>query len=528
MKYLDIPGATQILSCAAELSITRSAVHHDMFFGFSMALRRFERRLGELTRDPVWRSLIMPMRRYRFDISAAPLPFDYLGSESSKGMITRLERNLTICEQLNPDLVESGRRLLAMLSTLTGVAHNPLLARLREIHEASPIEHAVVVVKEPRLIQMVTAVLKKEILLCSLRATSVGELLGAPCFQRLFIIGPARWYPDYVFTAPRGRRIHLLKYAWLVDEWKPTAAFLTEHGKSNVSGMTGRLITTLSDASTSAVSSVLDPAEVLPRIDWDALMHRIGREEGETHGGSVEEVEYVDARLFLLEGDTAVALDCDESAKATVVDPDQVDQVDGSPIRRIPVLSVEPGMFILVRTQGGGEYIAEVADTIMGSHAPVARETQRRWKSLLRTAVITSSTSHVVSQLRRLGGKRPNDINVRNWVSYRTIRPQDASDFGAIMRMIGLGDQIDDYWATMSMIDSAHRRAGHRIAKSLLKEVTSSDLSQLSSVGRIDFTLPGVAAATLSALRVQGFHGETVSLPVHRLGRLIEVGDVNG
>mgnify|MGYP000064703691 CR=1 FL=1 len=58
MRYLSINSATEILSCAAELSITLSAVRHDKFFEFSTALRKFEHRLGELARDPMWRPFI--------------------------------------------------------------------------------------------------------------------------------------------------------------------------------------------------------------------------------------------------------------------------------------------------------------------------------------------------------------------------------------------------------------------------------------------------------------------------------------
>ena len=525
MRYVSISGATEVLSCAAELSISRSAVCHDMLFGFSMELRRFEHRLGELARDHMWRPFIVAMRRYRFETCAAPLAFDYLGSEPSKEMIARLGRNLDLCERVTPDLVEHGRRLLEMLSALTEVTDNPLATKLKEICDPLPIEHGAIVVKERRLIQMLAAALREEITLRTLQAMSIGELQGEQCFRHLFVIGPARWYPDYVFTAPRGREIHLLKYAWLVDDWKPTAAFLIGRRKSKPTDIAERLVTALSDESTSAVSSILDPTELLPRIDWDALKHRIGKEEDDSDGLGMEQLEYVDARLFLLEDDKAVALDCDESAKATIVDPAEADR---SPVQRIPVLSIENGMFVLVRTQGGGEYIAEVADAIMGRHAAMAREAQRQWKSLLRTAVTTSSTSHVSSELQRLGGKRPNETNVRNWMSYRTIKPQDYSDFRAIMHLVGLGDQIDHYWATMGMINSAHRRAGQRIAKLLLKEVRTSNMGRLSLVGRMDFTLQDVAAGTLSALRVHGFHNETVSVPVHRLGRLVEVGELNG
>ncbi len=525
MKYLSVSGATEVLSCAAHLSVSRSAVCNEMFFEFSMELRRFERCLGELTRDPVWRPFVAPMRRYRFEISAAPLAFNYLGSVGSMELIDRLGQKLALCAQVNPDFVESGRRLLGKLSALIGVTDAPLLRGIKEMCDVSRVEHRAVVVKEPRLVQMAAAVLKEESSLSTLRIVTVSELQGEQCFCQLFVIGPAVWYPDYVFTAPRAHSIHLLKYAWLADDWRPTAAFLVGQKGSELTTIDQRLIEALSDRTASTESSSLDPTEVLPRVDWDALKLRLAKGEGEGAGSWTEEVEYVEARLFSLEDGTAVALDCDESAKATTVDPDQV---DGSPIKRIPVQTIDVGMFILVRTQGGGEYIAEVADAIMEDHAAAAREAQRRWKSLLRTAVTTYSVSHVVSELGRLGGTRPNETNVRNWMSYRTIKPKDYSDFQAIMQLVGLGHEIDDYWATMGMIDSAHRRAGHRIAKLLLSQVRDSDMNRLAVAGRMDFTLQGSAAGTLSALRVHGVYSEPVPVPVHRLGRLIDEGELYG
>lgn len=527
MRYLGINSATEIFSCAAEFSIKLAAVRHEKFFEFSTALKKFEHRLGELARDPVWKPFVMTIRRYRFDVSAAPLPFNYRGSEFTETTIKGLGHTLTVCKQVNPDLAEYGHELLTMLSELAQTTDNPILTKLKELCDLAPVDNGAVLIKEPRLIQKITTMLEEESPLPPLRVISIGQLQGEQCFQNLFIIGPARWYPDYIFMAPRGKQIHVLKYAWLIEDWKPTVAFLSGSEKSNITSMTKKLVKALSDATVSGPSQLLnlDPAEILPRIDWDALKHRIGKGDLEKPDSDTEELEYVDSRVFLLEGDIAVALDSDESAKALVIDPGQV---DGSPIRRIPVLSIERGMFILVRIQGGGEYIAQVADTLMGEYAAGAREMQRQWKSLLRRAVIDSSITQIVSQLRQIGGKRPNEINVRNWMSYRTIKPQDRSDFQAIMRLVGLGDKSDRYWETAGMIDSAHRRAGHRIAQLLLKEVRGLNIGQLTSVGRMDFTLPGVAAGALSAIRVQGFHEETMSVPVHRLGRLVEVGDING
>ena len=220
-----------------------------------------------------------------------------------------------------------------------------------------------------------------------------------------------------------------------------------------------------------------------------------------------EDEEYVSARLFELEGRIVVPLDAAESAKATVL---ILDDEEADPIRRIPVTNIEPGMFLLVRTGGGGDYIVVVANRLLGERSVKVREAQRDWKDHLRKKVRQDGIYQVVHDLKSYGSRRANHVNVHNWMSYRSIKTEDPKDFLAVMRLIGLAGRFNDYWKTLTLIDRAHRKAGQLIRKQLLEEVRNADLRGLEKLGRMDFELPGAEGGSLTAVRVQGKHPETV------------------
>ena len=215
-----------------------------------------------------------------------------------------------------------------------------------------------------------------------------------------------------------------------------------------------------------------------------------------------------------------VPLDAAESARATVL---ALTHEEDDPVQRISVSSIEAGMFLLVRTGGGGEYIVHVADGVLGTHATRARQVQRDWKDRLRRKVRQKDLHQVVHQLKDYGSKIANDVNVRNWMSYRSIKTDDQKDFRAIMKLIGLEERFEDHWNTMELIDRAHRKAGHLIRKQLLAEVRNSDLQDLEKLGKMDFELPGVEGGQLTAIRIQGVHPKVFEIEVSRLGHPVEM-----
>ena len=264
----------------------------------------------------------------------------------------------------------------------------------------------------------------------------------------------------------------------------------------------------------------MNPEEFLPSIDWDDILRRVSaRAVGDSEHPDDDE-EYVTALLFQLEGEIVVPLDASEGARATVL---MLTQEETDPVQRIPVANIEPGMFLLIRTGGGGEYIVQVADQILGERSGEAREIQRDWKDHLRRKVRKDGLREVVHDLERYGSMRANHVNVRNWMSYRSIKTEDQRDFRAVMRLIGLADRFDEYWQAMTLIDRAHKRAGQFIRKQLLAEVRRADLQGLEKLGTMDFELPGVEGVNLTAVRIQDIHPQTFEIDVARLGHPFEL-----
>jgi hypothetical protein len=86
------------------------------------------------------------------------------------------------------------------------------------------------------------------------------------------------------------------------------------------------------------------------------------------------------------------------------------------------------------------------------------------------------------------------------------------------MRLVGLGDKWESYWEMMGEIDHAHRLAGHRIRRQLLRRLAELDLTELERVGRLDITLTDVDAGGLTAYRVIDVSPDQQTVSISRLG----------
>ena len=190
----------------------------------------------------------------------------------------------------------------------------------------------------------------------------------------------------------------------------------------------------------------------------------------------------------------------------------------------VPLNDLRAGTYVILRTGGGGDYIVAEADLhFLGERASEVRAAQQRWKSLLREKVTKTSLIEVSLQLIEMGSSTADEMNVRNYMSPRSIRTRSPEDFRAIMRVVGLGDDWERYWDMMGEIDNAHRHAGHRIRKQLLKRLVELDLNELERIGYMEMTLPGVDAGSLSVFRVVDVSPDTELVPIHRLGHAWEL-----
>lgn len=518
MKLLSLDSVNTIYDCADLAIMEVHEIDHPGFHSFALSLKAFERSLAELARDDYWKPFLRSLKRYSFDMSSTPLPFNYPNSDFAEA----LRRQLAHCHSIYPQFADRAYELLDLTLALQDSSCNPILTTCANVLQHGEGDLAILI-KEPRLVPPVEQLLRQELRSGTTEVITMSQLRGHVCYSNLIVIGPARWYEDYVFRSPRARRIHIVRYRWIADAF-PSREVFTGSQKTSGSG-TLDLGGPASDSSRGRIvppGSSLDPEDFLPSTNWDDVLRIVSARTLEQSRHTDYEEEYAMARLFQLEGEIVVPLDSAEGSSATVLD---LDDEEANPVRRMPVTNIEPGMFLLMRKGGGGEYIVSVADRILGDLSHGARDLQREWKNQLRQMVGEDGLPQVIAKLKRHGSRRASPGNVRNWMSYRSIKTEDQRDFRAIMKLIGLADRFDDYWGTMTLIDSAHRKAGQFIRKQLLAQVRKADVQVLEKLGQMDFDLHQDAGVNLTAVRIKSIHSQTVEIDITKLGHPFEMDD---
>jgi hypothetical protein len=405
---------------------------------------------------------------------------------------------------LYPDLVNPAFAILDLLTKLLDYPQDPLLGKLLELTDAE--QKIAWVIKESRLIPYVEELVAK-LNLPQLNVVHPLQLKDLTCYDRLIVIGPSRWFPESIFTAARAGQIDILIFDWIKDRWKPQDVFVSPHKSS---GPSNRKYVTVEERETSSRWEDIDPESLFIIINKASSVTSTLNKEGR------DEYEDVIAMCMFLEDDWAVFIEASEGAKTLVIDPDED---TGHRIARILAKEIKPGMFILVRTSGGGDYIVPVADKIMGSQAQHAREHQKRWKELLRNYAKRNGLFKTSIDLLDLGSDVANEINVRNWMSPRSIRTRKYNDFLAIMRLVGLAGVAQEYWTIMKRINRAHHKAGFEIRNLLLERVKDLNMEILQKQGRMDFKLPGEDEGGLTAFRVESVLAKTLEVPYSRIGQ---------
>ena len=411
------------------------------------------------------------------------------------------------------DLSEVSVSYASALEELRGTSENPLWSSVESDLGSGQGRSVGLLIKPARLVAAVrdsTAATRRD-----LDVLTESQLRRAVSFDRLYVFGAGRWYPGFVFSAPRAPVVNIVRYGVLSDSPPDEAAFVKPMYRPN------RVLFPLSAGKRFGRGFEIEADEVRPAFDLASLMR-----QAEVGGGvepGVTPSERVPVRVLFLEQDIAVFVSAAEGASELTVDlQEDADKL----VHRVSAKSLEPGMAVLVRTEGGGDYIVAAADQIMGKEANELRWYQRHWKGRLRALAEEVGVVETVDRLKAAGSKIANRQNLRNWMSPRSIRTQRRNDFDAIFRVIGLTEEADRYWGMMSAIDTAHGRAGSLIRRRLLQQVKRADLSALQTEGRQDFELPGeVGGGSITAVRIVAISPEVVDVHGSAVHRMFELGE---
>ena len=506
MSVINMDQTTIIFSCQSETKVKVHSISSPNLQIFNRNVSQFFKTLGEDGQDDYWSPIVREIKRFRFDLSAAPLSQKEITTKGEA--LHKLLRSKVAQSKLvySPEQSEMLSQLAGQANQLANIREQSLLDSLIQLVNTKGKDEAAIAICEPRLISEVEEAIRVTQNLYGIEIVSPVNLREAKCFSRLIIFGSPLWFPEFVFSSPRAKEIHVIKHKWISGKWEPELVLLSPY---KFTGSRNRGLT-IDDEPADLGELILE--DFLPSIDIKEIQDKATEQLINLVN---DEDEIVIARLFLLENDWAVFLEADDSSSVDVID---LDEEVTKRVRRVQVREIQPGIYILLRTEGGGNYIVPVADRLMGKFKEMARSEQKKWKVLLREQVKDKGEKEVISELRRLGSSRATEGNLAHWISLRGIKTEHFEDFRAIMRLIGLEKEAQKLWETMNEIRKAHSRAGFKIREMLLDQVNKCDLEKLRRHGIMEFELVDQGAGSLSAFRVKEVSRETTEVIQWRVG----------
>lgn len=457
-----------------------------------------ERSLGEAAfEEHFWEQTVRLLRRYRFNACASPLPFDHKTLVPPED-VEFLNRT-SLQAAAYPSQVEALKSALEARLALIHLKHNPMGRALRDRWSGSGYT---LVLRESKLIEPSRDWLRQQGV--DVPFVSLRELKQAKLIQNLVLVGSPRWYPSYVFDCPRALHYEVFCTSLFRDSWTWTPGFL---GSESCSSMRDRSLQFQCFGSRDAAQSNTSEDSIYPVVQ----LERVAR-------GALGNVESafgktLEARLLLLDNGLAMFVPADSEAKVYVIEFDS----DVRPhIGRRLVTDLHGDHFVLVRTSGGGDYVADMADSHLGAEALRLRDLQVRWKQALRELVESCGIELVVEELKGLGAQRASAVNLSNWVSPGFIRPRADQDLVAILELVEWDGEPDRLLEDMDGIAHAHLLAGQSIRRDLLHSIECQDSTELFRSGYQEFELNS-SSGRLAACRVLNLGESVFTTPVNRL-----------
>lgn len=523
MIPLSLASASEVYGDAFRCEITRHLMDHPVLADASGLLRALIRSLQDETADPFWRDTMGPIRRLAFAFCSTPMPFASAASLAGIDWI-RINRQVRLCQHQFPDSYELLASLVTKLEQLSVEQSTPLIGPLEEL--AAQSGRLSVVMRNPRMNKAVATYFAENPSLRSTKVVSASQLRGAHACDALAVIGPCGWHPEYVFSAPRAPAIHVISFRWIRDVWEP-GPILLHDSDASAARHGGHRIGAVPRIRGEAPRSEPSPSDIVP-LDllppMPAFVCNISSGSGMYSHSSAETVP---ARLCHLSGGRAVFVASDDGATSLIIDTSEMGR---AAVRRAPVDELEPGQYLLLRTSGGGDFIAPLADRILGALAATRRSEQAEWKDRLVTQAIEQFgvmsrrelASRVCSSLHAKALSRARPENVHYWMSSKCIRPRKEVDFVAILAFAGLEARARPLWSAMGEISRAHVRAGQLIRRMLLKRISETSLEPLERDGEMIFDLGDHEGGALSAFEIVGIQAEEIDVPTDRVGVLLD------
>lgn len=301
----------------------------------------------------------------------------------------------------------------------------------------------------------------------------------------VYAIGPPRFFPTSMVTAPLAGELTFITPAWFTDLSLPRSALAPYAEKavivrSRMSREGDPDVPVLEDPSTADVGEEeMEPAPIWTRT-----------RRPDRHVGVTE----VEARKVLLTGDLALWLDDGDRIRA--VDPRQP---AGERVVYVDVEEVAAGTYLLVRTgttERGALYEAALA--LLGPFASAADESQVAWKLHLAEQLSALGYNRVVRALNAAGVRAAD--RARAWTDPNLIRPHSDADFEGVLAWLGIASEPTVTHA--NRLRRALYQASADIREELENAVSRADLDALERSGSLGLEIETTGFRGILATRV--------------------------
>lgn len=480
---------------AARWEADRMLVEHAAIEQFSASVAALLQALGD--DENYWAGVSRPLKGLRWRMATVPLPLNHTAirvQETADAVVPRLRR----CKHLLPDLAPLAEHLADQLEHFCASEDDPLGDAARQV-AADTGPATVLLLIDGNCAKAVGAAFGD-----SFRAMTTGQLLRSRA-GLVIATGPFSWFPRSLLQAPRAEQFTFAYFGWLRDR-NPDLDLLI--------GTEKRLRQALAPAPerqvAAPVASQQDAGAWVPRIEWKAVARAAQRVDASG--------ESVAAQLFLLASGEGVYLESRDRATAFVADLEYEVSVG-----QMRVADISVGTFLVVRTQGDGDYVRDLADRLLGQRSQHLRDLQRRIKRNLAAEITKDGTAEVARRLTRLGSPIANENNLRRWASSDSIRTHDFADFSAICELIEERNP-KWLWDAMGELQAAHQQAGNEVRKLLVGEIRKADGAVLLQQGWADYDVEEIEGeGNLRVARVTGRAPDEAEVPRSRLRRAFPV-----
>lgn len=498
MNKNKVQEISRIYKTIRDARIEIHCVEDDVIRRFADCINELQRRTGNENLSDEFGSLIKKLKRYLFRLRAAPVP-SCMDAIVPKGLNSRITDYIEVKGAFPASIqgsLDSLREAFEEVYTRDG--YQPILDALLSLSETGILEERCVVLKDTDLISPTQAAIEQERRLQGIEVIGYRESRKTDGYNERLIIGNPSWYPGDMFAAPRSSLTRLFVYGWERGTDIQVGVDLDQSVRT--SGPLPGVKRYGEDKSQKG----FDIEDIDPITDWKGIVRRKGGREAE---------EQVKCRVFSFPKNYFAFIPSVGNRSVEVIDF----KGDGSVVhKRKDVSEIEEGEYILLRIEGGGELVKEVANKLMGDKRKKLRRMEEEWKDRLKKEVKKRGEIEVAIDLLDMGGEKANEDNLRNWVSGRVISPGMKDDMRAIMRLLGMGDKLEEYWEGMRLIRRCHKKAGRKIREALMRKVSDFEIDKLESEGLKRISLGGKRSGELGIFRVEEVSPDEYSVSRHR------------